>query len=242
MDDLDRLPRFVDRWYARPLRPRHGSSEGELRAVERRIERPLPPALRRLYRRIGRRISQWDCQDHLLRPESLPEFLVRDARGRPETIVFLIENQGVWLAGVPARGARDGKRTSIRFRWDDVSLCTRRSLPAFLLDVVVRETVLGGILGPLARGVRRGTLADWFDRIPRWSRDLPRIAGEDLVIPLPPGLGDERRLRIEVRGSDDLLVIENQWVLARNAATWDEVVDLARTRCVDLKPWPMRSR
>ncbi len=102
MGDTAGTWRFVERFAAdlgRPVADGDGFVEAELNAAEARLGVSMPPALRELYRRIGRRDDLVRVQDLLLTPKQLH----LDDTGA--ILVFRVEHQHATRWGVPVATA-----------------------------------------------------------------------------------------------------------------------------------------
>ncbi|MFN7975016.1 MAG: hypothetical protein U0166_22135 [Acidobacteriota bacterium] len=147
------LRRFVDRFYASPLRREDGSDHAEIEAAEARIGTRLPETLAQWHRLLGRRLGF--VQD---RP-----YRITELRSRPDRLIDVwSENQGNWILRVPSTP----ENPPVAIHDDGTTAWPSGPLSAVLIGMLVGDTLVGawagsgrGTLGTLCETVVGGSCA-----------------------------------------------------------------------------------
>jgi hypothetical protein len=208
------LERFLET-YLGPRRPEFGSPEEDVRSAE------LPAPLARFFRFAGRwpgqnprspYLNRFCMQDHLcsLLPNANVKWL-QTLRMMDDRVIFLWENQGVWIAATERTGedppvwiTEDCSHRSDRRVWRQLE----KPLSHFLVSFVLQELLFGSQLtgyerGLLAKFQKAGmsTQPVWINGEYGWNIDGPSyfLADGRFIIRQAPAEGDGH----EFYGCDD---------------------------------------
>jgi hypothetical protein len=161
------LENFLER-YLGPRRPEYGETEEELAAIE------MPDPLRRFFRFAGRwphsaGANPFCVQDSLceLRNETyIPPLSVLDGR-----LIFVMENQGVWVAATERSGEDPPVWIAEEYENDDPNRdwCKlEKPLSHFLVSFALQEVLFGSeVLGSAAGALEKFESAG-LDCTPLW--------------------------------------------------------------------------
>jgi hypothetical protein len=193
------LERFLER-YLGPRRPEYGASENEVRSIQ------MPASLQRLFRFAGRwpgqtswtpyanRFCVQDVLGAIIPKEYAPALQLMDNR-----LVFVWENQGVWVAATEPAGVdppvwitEKCSHREARQIWRQLE----KPLSHFLVSFVLQEVLFSSAIVAVAPGALE-TFAEaglpgepvWIRGEYAWEIDRPSyfLVGERFLVRRAPG-------------------------------------------------------